>query len=77
MRLRAVVLIILVLLALVVVAQNTEPTDVTFLFWTFTLSRILLLAILLGVGILIGLLLGRPWRRAKQYATIDKRGQEE
>jgi uncharacterized integral membrane protein len=75
MRVRLVVIVVLLMLLLAFIAQNTGDVQVKFLGWTFPLSRIVLLALTGGVGILIGLLLGRPWRsrRPRQgFAKIDK-----
>ncbi len=70
---RFVVTALLVFLMLAFVAQNTAPLDVRFLGWTFSVSGVVLLALTCGVGVLIGLLIGRPWRRPKpkqEYARV-------
>jgi uncharacterized integral membrane protein len=55
---------ILILLAVVAVfaLQNTSVVDVRFLFWTVSMSRILLVLVLLAVGILLGWLANSAWR---------------
>jgi len=68
MRVRSVVILVLLLLFLVVVVQNTEVVSVRLLFWDLAMSRIILLALSLAVGTIVGFLLGRPWRRREQYA---------
>ena len=68
MRVRAVAILILLLLSLVVVAQNTEVVSVQLLFWNLQMSRIILLALTLAVGVIVGFLLGRPWRRRDRTA---------
>jgi len=72
MRVRSVVILVLLLLFLVVVVQNTEVVSVRVLFWDLTMSRIILLAISLAVGVIVGFLLGRPWRRREQYARAKR-----
>jgi uncharacterized integral membrane protein len=75
MRVRFVVIVVLLMLFLAFIAQNTGTVSVRFLGWTFSLARIVLLALTGGVGILIGLLLGRPWRRRRakqQFAKVDE-----
>lgn len=70
---RFVVTALLVFLMLAFVAQNTAPVNVHFLGWTFSVSGVVLLALTCGAGILIGLLIGRPWRRPKpkqEYAHV-------
>ncbi|MEW6519750.1 MAG: LapA family protein [Thermodesulfobacteriota bacterium] len=38
--------------------QNTEMITIRFLFWQFSLSRALMLFLVLGIGVLLGFLLG-------------------
>ena len=66
MRARTVVIIVLLMLSLTLVAQNTQVVSFRLWFWDLTMSLVLLLAGSLAVGVLIGLLLGRPWRRRKK-----------
>jgi len=63
MRTRLAVILVLAVLFVVILAQNTENASVTLLFWTPTMSRIVLFAIIFGLGCITGILLGRPWRR--------------
>jgi putative membrane protein len=72
MRVRSVVILVLLLLFLVVVVQNTEVVSVRLLFWDLSMSRILLLALSLAIGVIVGFLLGRPWRRQQQYARAKR-----
>lgn len=68
MRARSVVITVLLILSLTMVAQNTEVVSFRLWFWTLQMSRVLLLAGSLLVGVVIGLLLGRPWKRRKREA---------
>jgi len=72
MRFRLTVILLLVLLFIVLIAQNTGDASITFLFWTATASRIVLLAITFLVGLVVGFLLGRPWRRKKEFARVKR-----
>ncbi len=74
MRFRLTIILVLVLLFIVLIAQNTGEASITFLFWTAKMSHIVLLAITFLVGIVVGFLLGRPWRRqsSRGYATVDR-----
>ena len=65
MRVRSVVIIVLLMLVFTVGAQNTGDMTFRLFFWDFTMSRVLLLAGALVVGMIVGLLLGRPWKRNK------------
>ena len=77
MRSRLSVILFLVLLFIVLIAQNTGEASITFLFWTATMSRIVLLAITFLVGIVVGFLIGRPWRRRKgEFAKVKKTPEE-
>jgi uncharacterized integral membrane protein len=76
MRIRSVVIVVLLLLFLIVVVQNTEVVSVRLLFWDLVMSRIILLALSLTVGVIVGFLLGRPWRKHRRYA-ITKRPPED
>jgi putative membrane protein len=77
MRFRLGVILLLVLLFIVLIAQNTGVASITFLFWTATMSRIVLLAITFLVGIVVGFLLGRPWRRRKKDVETIRKSAEE
>lgn len=48
---------VLVLLVLVFVFQNTDVVDLRFLFWTVTMSRVLLAMLFLIVGLILGWIL--------------------
>ena len=77
MRSRLSVILLLVLLFIVLIAQNTGDASITFLFWTATMSRIVLLAITFLVGIVVGFLIGRPWRRRRrEHAKVEKTPEE-
>ncbi len=41
-------------LAIVFMMQNTETVDISFLAWTVTTPRALIMIIMLGVGIILG-----------------------
>ncbi len=45
--------------------QNFATVEVSFLFWSLSLPRALLLFVIFGAGILVGLLMARAQR--KQY----------
>ncbi len=72
MRIRSVVILVLLLLFLVVVVQNTKVVSVRLLFWDLVMSRIVLLALSLAVGVIVGFLLRRPWRKREQYARAKR-----
>jgi uncharacterized integral membrane protein len=68
-RVRAVVIAVLAVLSIVIVVQNVESVYVRILFWDLVISRVVLLAVSVAVGAIIGFLLGRPWhKRGEEYA---------
>jgi uncharacterized integral membrane protein len=75
MRPRSVVILVLLILFFVAIVQNTEVVTVRLLFWDLAMSRIILLVASLGIGVIVGFLLGRPWRKHTQYA-ISKQASE-
>jgi len=46
--------IIIGILALIFIFQNMQTVDVTFLAWTITMSRALMLLIILLIGFILG-----------------------
>ena len=54
-------------LAIVFMMQNHEVVEISFLFWTLTTSRALILFVMLGIGMVLGasgtMLLRRRRRR--------------
>ena len=71
MRARTVAIIVLLMLSLTLVAQNTEVVKFRMWFWTLEMSRVLMLAGSMGVGVIIGLLLGRPWKRVRKQTRTS------
>lgn len=73
MKFRWTVILLLVVLFVVLIAQNTGDTSITFLFWTMSTSKPIMLGITFLVGLVVGFLSGRPWRRKKkEYAKVKK-----
>jgi len=67
MRARTVIIIVLLMLSLTLVAQNTQVVSFKLWFWDLQATSIMsFLAASLAIGVIIGLLLGRPWKRRKK-----------
>jgi len=63
----------LVLVFVVVVLQNTQVVRIQLLFWSLSMSRILLLLFSLVVGFAVGYYVARRGRgRDEDYATVGK-----
>jgi uncharacterized integral membrane protein len=60
-----VIAIILILLAIIVMVQNAQPITFRFLNWNYQVSQLLLVAIVLVLGFLIGFLTAYVPRRKK------------
>jgi uncharacterized integral membrane protein len=58
MNMKMPAIIFLLLLVVIFTLQNTEQVNINFLFWHVTLSRALMLFLVLTVGLLIGWLMG-------------------
>ena len=65
MRIRVIILLALLALALVILLQNTAVCAFQVLFWSLEMSLIVLVLLLLGIGFLAGLLAGAILRRGK------------
>ncbi|MFH1416568.1 MAG: LapA family protein [Elusimicrobiota bacterium] len=57
MKIKQLALIVSIVTALVFMVQNTQVVSVKFLFWEFSMSRIILITIVLAIGIIIGMVL--------------------
>ena len=66
MRIRVILLLALIALALVILLKNTGVCAFQVLFWSLDMSLIVLVLLLLGIGFLAGLLAGAILRRPKK-----------
>ena len=56
MKTKTILAIIFILIVVVFSLQNAEVTDVKFLFWKLSMSRILIILGSFGIGVLVGIL---------------------
>ena len=61
MKTNLIIIIILVVLSLILVIQNTEVVDFQLFFWTISMSRIIMISFLVLVGFFLGLLVAVPF----------------
>jgi uncharacterized integral membrane protein len=54
---KIIIISVLALIMVIVVIQNVTPIKIHFLFWTFTMSRYLVLFLLFIIGFITGWLL--------------------
>ncbi len=61
---------VLAVILIIVLIQNSSVVEFHFLFWTFTVSRYLLLFLLFTIGFIIGWLLRSHFLRRKDWINI-------
>jgi uncharacterized integral membrane protein len=54
MKPKTIIVVILIVLALVIILQNTEVVTLRFLFWDLSMSRVILIPLLMLVGFVLG-----------------------
>jgi lipopolysaccharide assembly protein A len=54
------------------IIQNVTVVDLKFLFWTLSMSRALLMSLILSTGIIIGWLLHSYFKRSKTVGMQNK-----
>ena len=76
MNLKLIAGLILASLVVLFAVQNAEPVQFRFLFWTFALSRALMMFILLAVGVLLGWMMHAVsvYRERRQHRTTAGTG---
>jgi putative membrane protein len=66
MSVRAILSLVLLVLVGVFTLQNTEVVTVRFLLWQVSLSRALLIFIVLAIGVMVGWVLAGVGRRRQR-----------
>lgn len=59
MKVRSIIIIILLILAVILIAQNTEVVPIQLLLWRILMSRIVLIVLMLAIGFGIGFILAK------------------
>ncbi|MDD3374418.1 MAG: lipopolysaccharide assembly protein LapA domain-containing protein [Candidatus Omnitrophica bacterium] len=62
MKFKNILLLIFGIILLVVLLQNTQVVSMRFLFWQISMSRIILLPLVMFFGFVIGFFVGRKSR---------------
>ena len=65
MRFKLIIGLILAAVVALFILQNVSTMELTFLFWTLSMSRALLMFLILSIGILLGWLLHGSFRKIK------------
>jgi len=69
MKAKTIIILVLVALFLIILFQNTQVVELRLLFWTISMSRIILFPLTLLVGIIIGFVLGRYVKKEKPVSS--------
>ena len=72
MNAKLILAIILAGMAAVFIIQNVTSVDLTFLFWTLSMSRALLMLLILSLGFILGWLMHGNFRRIKTLPMQNK-----
>ncbi|MFC1783236.1 LapA family protein [Planctomycetota bacterium] len=65
-KIRNVIIVLLVVLAVIVILQNTQTVETKLLFVTVTMPRALLLMVTFLVGLAVGFILSGFWFKKPQ-----------
>lgn len=68
MKVKTIITILLIVLCLIILLQNTQMVTLRFLFWELGVSRIFLLPLLIIVGFIIGYVVAKIEKKPKQEA---------
>jgi lipopolysaccharide assembly protein A len=66
---RAILIALLVALPVIFVLQNTQVVEIHFLFWKLSMSRVLIILLLLVIGMLAGWLLHSLFSSRKAHRS--------
>ena len=70
MKPKVIILLIVTILALVILLQNTDPTQFQLLFWEIEMSLVVLVLVNLLIGFVLGFVVAKlSGRRPKQKAS--------
>ncbi|MFC2161175.1 LapA family protein [Acidobacteriota bacterium] len=69
MKPKIIIILILIAVSILFVLQNTQVVEFQLLFWTFVMSRIIVISFMLLIGFVIGYLVARmeKGKKTKRY----------
>jgi uncharacterized integral membrane protein len=70
MNYKLITTLVAVGLAVIFIIQNVEVVEIRFLFWSFAMSRALLMFFLLALGIIAGWFMGSIARQRKIKTSV-------
>ena len=65
MKSKAIITLILIVLALIIIFQNTQVVSFKIFFWQMTMSRIIWLLLVLIIGLVAGYIIGTTRKGAR------------
>lgn len=72
MNVKLILILILAGLAVIFITQNVAAVEVSFLFWSLSLSRALLIFFVLMIGIVLGWFLNSYFAYRKTKAELNR-----
>lgn len=63
MKTKTIIILILVLFFVIIVLQNTQVVPIQLFFWKISMSRIILIPFFMLIGVIIGLLVPKFWKK--------------
>jgi len=63
MKAKTVIILILVVILLITILQNTQVVELRLFFWKLSMSQIIYTLLIFLIGLIIGLILGKRERR--------------
>jgi uncharacterized integral membrane protein len=76
MRIKTIIIVLVTILLTVVLMENRGPVRFTFLFSDFYVSKLFMLALIAGIGFVLGYLVGRPKRIRRLGGDATESGLE-
>jgi len=75
MNAKRIIVLILIGLLIIISIQNVEPIKITLLFWSTSISKLLLLILVLIFGIFTGIVFSGVKKKPKEENLIDQKKQ--
>jgi lipopolysaccharide assembly protein A len=72
MNYKLIISLVIAGMAVLFIIQNVTVVDLKFLFWTLSMSRALLMSLILSIGIILGWLLHSYFKRSKTVGMQNK-----
>lgn len=63
MKAKTIIILILIILFAIILIQNTQVVTVQLFFWKLSMSRIILISLLMLVGFIIGFLVAKVGKK--------------